>query len=164
MSAVPSGPVLDAFLSVVEESFACQLIGFTIATAWVSIMFSSYYGTDYTTPSIYGITVMQTFLYFRRYTADGLALKFFVSLTLPLFASVISHKSRSSFSSKASSSYSLLNPSNHTQYSGYTRNHPRRSLTVYRSRPQLQESLEEHQHYLVCLRVWTVCIECNLTA
>ncbi|KAI0677751.1 hypothetical protein C8Q78DRAFT_1074428 [Trametes maxima] len=62
MSSATAGLSVDAFFKSLLESFACQIIGFTIAT------------------TIYGITVLQTFMYFRKYTKDRLYLKLMVGV------------------------------------------------------------------------------------
>ncbi|KAI0752498.1 hypothetical protein C8Q80DRAFT_1267045 [Daedaleopsis nitida] len=55
MTSTP--PDLTALISAIKESFACLTLGVIIAT------------------SIYGITVLQTYIYFRRYLKDSLGLK-----------------------------------------------------------------------------------------
>ncbi|OSD02314.1 hypothetical protein PYCCODRAFT_1435649 [Trametes coccinea BRFM310] len=53
--------LLNEFLDALLESWACQLIGFTVAT------------------TIYGITVLQTYLYFERYGSDKVYIKLTVA-------------------------------------------------------------------------------------
>ncbi|KAF7340804.1 hypothetical protein MSAN_02109500 [Mycena sanguinolenta] len=56
-----SDPAIQAAIAAVKESFGTILIGFTIAT------------------TLYGITVLQTYLYFRHYTKDALWMRVMVA-------------------------------------------------------------------------------------
>ena len=101
-AALPDAIPLDVFDDYVKESFGCQIIGFTIATTSVVRCFSEPHAELKWYSSIYGITVMQTYLYFRRCTSDKISLKLFVRedlvrLQLSMFETIIR---RSCFSSK----------------------------------------------------------------
>lgn len=77
---VVSAGIPPELFGPLQEFFACAIIGFPIATTYVSspiqrsLTLTRYF-------RIYGITVLQTYLYFRRYPKDSAALKLLVKRT-----------------------------------------------------------------------------------
>jgi len=59
-------PELDALVALVKQEFANSFIGFSVATA------------------IYGISVLQVYLYYRNYAADRVMFKCVVALLFVL--------------------------------------------------------------------------------
>ena len=73
--------ISPAFISGVKEALACQLIGLIITSMWVfldPLMLKCLFMVRIHL-SVYGITVLQTYIYFRRYTKDRIYVKLVVS-------------------------------------------------------------------------------------
>ncbi len=75
MAATPTPEQIAALFHALRQLFGTCLIGFTLGTTWDFLSNPLPKELPHSHPSLYGVSVLQTFIYFRLYTKDHWFLK-----------------------------------------------------------------------------------------